>query len=228
MKRTMHVAVMLAMRATLGVSLAMKMPPCVERNVSAFPWMLTTSTSVHELGAAVVAWKTWEGIEEACYGFFAFVSLWDEHCSKPECYETLKINVCARMYSLMQCNWFSDITDRESTPVACLQWRQRTNSTAPGCTLAYTRVHACRNTHTHTHTVNKPGYPNRWMQQKYKEGRKISLFGTPLFSKPLASGSAPSWLRTACVTQSLPLWVHCHTVTGRSSTCRCDPTSQAV
>ena len=36
------------------------------------------------------------------------------------------------MYSLVQWNWFSDVTG--CTWVTCIQWRQRTNFTAPGCT----------------------------------------------------------------------------------------------
>ena len=37
-------------------------------------------------------------------------------------------------YSLVQWNWFSDIT--ECMQLRCNQWRQRTNFTAPSCTLA--------------------------------------------------------------------------------------------
>ena len=35
------------------------------------------------------------------------------------------------MYSLVQWNWFSD--DTVCTWISCIQWRQRTNFTAPGC-----------------------------------------------------------------------------------------------
>ena len=39
------------------------------------------------------------------------------------------------MYSLVQWNWFSAVT--RCTWVVCIQWRQRTNFTAPGC------MHSC-------------------------------------------------------------------------------------
>ena len=37
----------------------------------------------------------------------------------------------SRMYSLVQWNWFSDVTG--CTWISSIQWRQRTNFTAPGC-----------------------------------------------------------------------------------------------
>ena len=43
-------------------------------------------------------------------------------------------------YSLVLNNWFSDII--ACTVVACIQWRQRTNMTAPGCTR---RISVIRN-----------------------------------------------------------------------------------
>ena len=48
--------------------------------------------------------------------------------------------IMSSMYSLVQWNWFSDIT--ECTWVTCIHWRQRTNFTAPGCMLKTEKVKA--------------------------------------------------------------------------------------
>ena len=45
------------------------------------------------------------------------------------------------MYSLEQWNWFSDVTG--CTWVTCIQWRQRTSFTAPGCTYVCVWVCMC-------------------------------------------------------------------------------------
>ena len=48
--------------------------------------------------------------------------------------EEAHITLCkSRMYSLVQRNWLSDVTG--CTWVTCIQWRQRTNFTAPGCIM---------------------------------------------------------------------------------------------
>ena len=43
----------------------------------------------------------------------------------------IKLYVNIEVYSLVQWNWFSDVA--WSMKIRCIQWRQRTNFTAPGC-----------------------------------------------------------------------------------------------
>ena len=75
-----------------------------------------------------------------------YVSLCHCYDGRQYFYQRFNLYAVGDKYSLVQWNWFSDITG--CTWVTCIQWRQRTNFTAPGCHL--TEMLAVRSKTTET------------------------------------------------------------------------------
>ena len=96
--------------------------------LQAWPWAFSDKKKNHS--AEVLVSQGTERMRLVWFSSWAFrISMvWLVHKDPPHTPYTL--------YSLLQWNWFSDVTG--CMLLRCIQWPQRTNFTAPGCTHACT------------------------------------------------------------------------------------------